>query len=206
VPWPELTAALNHFRATRAQTLQLAATLSPEPAARRVRPNSWSGAEVLDHLIKTEVAYRKYLLQTLERARAGATGTIRLGYRDIDTRLRPFPLSWMPLLTPVLLAMHALAPFSLRIWVMRKPGRIWAAAPKVAQPRPARPLAELRHDLETEIQHTTALFEADLPAVLPQVRAAHPLYGSNNTAQMFLLMAAHEERHQHQLRAILKAL
>jgi hypothetical protein len=48
------------------------------------------------------------------------------------------------------------------------------------------------------------LFDGDLPEALPRVRVAHPLYGSNNAAQVVRLMAAHEERHQHQLRAILK--
>jgi hypothetical protein len=89
---------------------------------------------------------------------------------------------------------------------MRKPGLVWAAAPKVSEPLRARALEELRADLGAEMRVTAALFEGDLPDALPRVRAAHPLYGSNNVAQVVRLMAAHEERHQHQLRAILKEL
>jgi hypothetical protein len=108
------------------------------------------------------------------------------------------------MLTPLLLGLHAVTPFRVRLAVMRKPGLLWAAAPKVAEPIPARALEELRADLAAEMRQTAALFEGDLPDALPLVRAVHPLYGSNNVAQVVRLMAAHEERHQHQLRAILK--
>jgi hypothetical protein len=163
-------------------------------------------AEVLDHLVRTEVVFRKYQQQVMERAWAGAKGTIRISFREIDTRLRPLPRSWMPMLAPVLFGLNTLTPFGVRLAVMRKPGRVWAGAPKVAEPRSARALDELRADLRAELQETMALFEGDLPEALPWVRAAHPLYGSNNVVQMVRLMGAHEERHQHQLRAILKEL
>ena len=173
---------------------------------KRVRPGTWSAVEILDHILRTEVAYRKYEVQALERARAGAIGTIRIGFREVDTRLRPFPASWMPILTPVLYGLHAVIPFRVRLAVMRKPGILWAAAPKVAEPRSGRLLEGLRMDLATEMRTTAALFEGNLPETLPRIRGAHPLYGSNNMVQMVQLMAAHEERHQHQLRRILKQL
>ena len=69
-----------------------------------------------------------------------------------------------------------------------------------------RPLEDLRVDLVAQLRTTESLFEGDLPEALPRVRAAHPLYGSNNVVRMLRLMGAHEERHQHQLRAILKQL
>ena len=65
---------------------------------------------------------------------------------------------------------------------------------------------ELKSDLTSEMQETAALFAGDLPEALPWVRVAHPLYGSNNVLQMVRLMGAHEQRHQHQLGAILKEL
>jgi hypothetical protein len=171
-----------------------------------VRTGTWSIAEVLDHLVQTEVAFRNYLRQALENARAGGKGKIRIGFREVDTRLRPLPGSWMPMLTPVLFLLHAVTPFSARLAVMRKPGLVLAAAPKVAEPLGERALVELRKDLAAEMHETAALFEGDLPEALPQVRAVHPLYGSNSVAQVVRLMAAHEERHQYQLRAILKNL
>lgn len=204
--WPELTAAIEEFRLARGRTLEMTAGLSDEQARKRVRAGTWSVAEVLDHLVRTEAAYRKYQRQVLELARAGATGTIRIGFREVDTRLRPLPASWMPMLSPVLYALHAATPFRIRLAVMRKPGFVWAAAPKVAEPRSARPLDELRADLASEMRETLALFRGDLPEALPEVRAAHPFYGSNNMAQVVRLMSAHEERHQHQFRAILRAL
>jgi hypothetical protein len=161
-------------------------------------------SEVLDHLIKTELVFRQYHEQALARARSGDRGTIRLGFREVDTRLRPLPKSWMHMLTPLLFGLHAVTPFSVRLAVMRKPGIVRAAAPKVAVPRQARPLHELRAELESQVRDTLALFDGDLPEVLPQVRVAHPLYGSNSVLQMVLMMSAHEERHQHQLGGILK--
>jgi hypothetical protein len=204
VHWPELTAAIEEFRVVRGRTLAIAAGLSDKQAGKRVRTGRWTVAEVLDHLVRTEVAFRKYQRQVVERARAGAMGTIQINFREVDTRLRPLPGSWMPLLSPVLFGLHAVMPFGVRLAVMRTRGLVWAAAPRVAEPRSARALDELRADLEAEMQETAALFEGDLPEKLPQVRAAHPLYGSNNIVQMVRLMGAHEERHQHQLRAILK--
>jgi hypothetical protein len=204
VHWPELTAAVEEFRIVRGRTLDIAARVSDQQAGKRARAGTWSVAEVLDHLVQTEVAFRKYQRQALERAWAGAKGTIRIGFRDVDTRLRPLPGSWMPMLTPVLFGLHAVTPFAVRLAVMRKPGLLWAVAPKVTKPLGHRALAELRADLAAEMRETAAVFEGDLPEALPQMRVAHPLYGSNNMVQVVRLMAAHEERHQHQLRAILK--
>ncbi len=205
--WPELTAAVEELRSARNRTLDIASGLSQDLAAKRVRPGTWSVVEVLDHILRTEVAYRKYEIQALDRAGTGATGTIRIGFREVDTRLRPFPAGWMPILAPVLYGLHAVIPFRVRLAVMRKPGILWAAAPKVAEPRRDRLLEELRVDLATEMRTTAALFEGDLPETLPRVRGSlDPLYGSNSMVQMVQLMAAHGERHQHQLRRILKQL
>ena len=116
--WPELTAAIEEFRAVLGRTLDIAAGLSDEQAGKRVRTGTWSVAEVLDHLVRAEVAFRKYQRQAVERAWAGATGTIRIGFREVDTRLRPLPMSWMPLLAPVLFGLDesfaALDPSSLQ--------------------------------------------------------------------------------------------
>jgi hypothetical protein len=204
VHWPELTAAIEEFRLVRARTLEITTGISEQQASRRWRPGTWSVAEVLDHIVRAERAFRKYQLQAVERARTGVKGTIRIGFREVDTRLRPLPISWMPILAPVLFGLHAVTPFEVRRTVMRRRGLVWAAAPKVAVPGDLRPLDELRTDLAAEMLKTAALYEGDLPETLPAVRVAHPLYGSNNVSQMVLLMGAHEERHQQQLRAILK--
>ena len=164
----------------------------------------WSIAEVLDHILRTELVFRTYQRQVLERAKAGNRGTLRIGFREVDTRLRPLPGSWMPLLAPALTGFHAVTPFGVRLAVMRTRGLVWAQAPKVAEPGRMRALGELRESLAAQLRDTTALFEGDLPESLPRVRAAHPLYGSNNVLQMVRLMSAHEERHQRQLRIILK--
>lgn len=205
VNWPELTEAVDGFRATRGRTLQMSAEISEEQAGLRAQPESWSIRQVLDHIIRAERAFRSYQGQAMERARAGETGTIRIGFREVDTRLRPLPASWMPKPTPILFGLHAVTPFRIRVAVMRKPGPVWAAAPTVAVPGDERSLNELRTDLRDEMQRTLELFERDLPDMVPRVRVAHPLYGSNNLWQMVRLMGAHEERHQHQLRGILKA-
>ncbi len=184
----------------------MAEQLSEEQAVVRLRPGAWSAAEVLDHLVQTELAFRKYLILALGRARAGDAQPIRIGFDQVDTRLRPLPKTWMPVLTPLLFALHAVTPFSVRLSVMRRRGLVWAAAPRVAMPLGKRMPAELRAHLAAEMERTRELFEGDLPAMLPRIRAAHPLYGWNDMAQVIRLMAAHEQRHQHQLRTIVKKL
>jgi hypothetical protein len=212
VTWPLLTAAIENFQSVRARTIEMTEGLSDDQAARSVRVGTWSVSQVLDHLVKTEVAFRKYLIQALERARAGEIGTIRLGFREVDPRLRPLPAHWMPLLTPLLFGLHAVIPFALRLLVMRKRGLLWVVAPKIAQPAAgSRALAELRAQLALTMQQTLALFASDarqwdVPDTLPRVRVAHPLYGYNDIAQVMQLMAAHEQRHQQQLRAIIRKL
>jgi uncharacterized damage-inducible protein DinB len=206
VYWPELTSAIEEFRVVRERTLEITDELSDDRAQKRVRAGTWSVVEVLDHLVRSEVVFRKYHRQAIEHSWAYGKGTIRVGFREVDTRLRPLPGGWMPLLAPLLFGLHAVTPFEVRLAVMRKRGLVWAAAPKVAEPRSARALDHLRADLEAEIRETAALFDGDLSMSLPQVRVAHPLYGSNNAMQMLRLMSAHEERHQHQLRAIAKEL
>jgi hypothetical protein len=204
VRWPELTVAIENFGVVRRRTLDMAAGVSEHQASKRPQTGRWSVAEVLDHILRTELVFRTYQRQAVERAWAGKRGTIRIGFREVDTRLRPLPGSWMPVLAPVLSGLHAVTPFGFRLAVMRTRGLVWAQAPKVAEPRRARALDELREDLGAQLRETAVLFEGDLPESLPQVRAAHPLYGSNNVLQMVRLMSAHEERHQRQLRVILK--
>ncbi len=190
--WPELTAAIGEFRVVRGRTLDIAAGVSDEQAGKRVRAGTWSVVEVLDHILRTEVVFRKHQRQAVERAWAGTTGTIRIGFREVDTRLRPFPAGWMPLLAPLMFGLHAVTPFGMRLAVMRKPGRVWAAAPKTAVPSSARVLDELRADLGAEMRTTVALFEGDQPETLLLLRVAHPLYGSNNVLKMVSLMRAHD--------------
>jgi uncharacterized damage-inducible protein DinB len=206
VHWPELTLAIEHFTVVRRRTLDIAAGVSEQQASKRLQTGKWSVAEVLDHILRTELVFRKYQRQAVERAWAGKRGTIRIGFREVDTRLRPLPGSWMPVLAPVLSGLHAVTPFGFRLAGMRTRGLVWAQAPKVAEPGRARTLDELRANLRAQLRETTVLFEGDLPEALPRVRAAHPLYGSNNVLQMVRLMSAHEERHQRQLRAMLKKL
>jgi len=203
--WPELTTAIDEFRAVRLRTIDVARGLSEEQVNRRKRPATWSVAEVLDHLVRTEVAYRNYQRQALEHAEAGATGTIRVGFREVDTALRPVPRRWMPVLTPLLLGLHAVTPFSLRLTVMRKRGLVWAIAPKLAAPQAVRKLREVCADLEAQIQTTAALFDRELPDALRRVYVRHPHYGSNDVRQIVRMMAAHEERHQDQIRMVLRA-
>lgn len=202
--WPELTAAIDEFCAVRGRTIEMTIGISEERANRRVRPRTWSVAEVLDHLIRTEAAYRKFLQQTVEQAHAGTCGTIRIGFDVVDTALRPMPRRWMPILTPLLLGLHAMTPFRVRLAVMRKRGLLWAAAPRIAEPRPMRKLHELRADLAAQMQTTASLLDGELPDTLPRVYVRHPLYGSNDVRQIVRMMAAHEERHQHQIRVILR--
>jgi len=206
VHWRELSRAIEEFRLVRRRTIAITAGLSDDKGDKRARNGKWSAAEVLDHLVQTEIAFRKYERQALEQARAGITTPIRIGFDEVNTRLRPLPSRWMPLLTPFLLGLHAVTPFAVRLLVMRKPGLVWAAAPKISEPIGGRAVADLRVELTAEIAITAALFEGELPAVLPRIRAIHPLYGRNDIAQVIRLMAAHEQRHQHQLTALLKGL
>ena len=202
--WQQLTTAIEDFQAIRGKTIEMADEFSDEQAVKCARTGAWSAAEVLDHILRAEVVFRNYERQALERAQAGETGTIRISFREVDTRLRPVPSRLMPLLTPVLFALHAVTPFAVRLFVMRRPGLVWADAPKIAQPIAGRGMAELRGNLAAEMHETVALFEGRLPKALRRVRAAHPLYGFNDMAQVMRLMGAHEQRHQHQLRAILR--
>src|SRR5579862_5996397 len=125
VHWPELTLAIENFTVVRRRTLDIAAGVSEQQASTRPRTGTWSIAEVLDHILRTELVFRTYQRQAVERAWAGKAGTIRIGFREVDTRLRPLPGSWMPVLAPVLSGFHAVTPFGVRLAVMRTRGLVW---------------------------------------------------------------------------------
>jgi uncharacterized damage-inducible protein DinB len=194
---------LNQFRATRASTLKLAAPLTEEQAAFTPAPGKWSAAEVLDHLLLAEQLYRDRFVKLIEKAKAGEVTEIQSSFDEINTSIMFIPKAMLPALELPFRMMNAFLPPLVRETLTRN--RIMPAqAPSIAEPR-KRPLAELRPALEASLAQTQALLDANPNLDYTSMKMSHPLMGSNNVLQLMRIMRLHEERHQDQIRNVMRS-
>jgi hypothetical protein len=108
----------------------------------------------------------------------------------------------MPMLTVPLNIFNVFVPQAVREAMFRLP-LIPAIAPSVSSPAASQPVAELRHRAVSSIAATEAVFRGDLPPNLGKITLSHPILGTNNIAQIFGILAAHEERHHGQIRTLI---
>ncbi len=67
-------------RAAMAEARQLLASITPEAAVRRPRPDAWSAAECLEHLTITADEFLPLLDEAIARRAAGSVGDYRPGW------------------------------------------------------------------------------------------------------------------------------
>jgi uncharacterized damage-inducible protein DinB len=175
---PRITELLDYSQAQRVALFD-AVSLIPEPLrGRRVEPETWSVAEVLEHLHRVESGIARLLTRSLERAKvAGLEPEDEVG--SVLTSLDGFRLTDR----------------SRRI-----------GAPEPVMPRSelsavqgVAALAESRQAL------VSALREADGLA-LGRVTRTHPTLGPLNLYQWVLFVGQHEARHAGQLQDLARQL
>ena len=192
---------LKLFRSVRTATLAMADSLTEQQAAYTRGPGKWSVGEVLDHILLAEQLYRERFTKLIELKKAGRKAEINSDFSEINTSVLFIPKPVLPLLEIPFKMLNLFVPTAVRE-TMTRYRLMPAQAPSIAIPRKGRPVAELRHDLQSSIEQTEELFHAHPHLDYRELRMSHPLMGNNNVLQLMRIMTLHEQRHQEQIRGV----
>ena len=198
-----VTDALRIFAGVRNGTMRAVASLTEEQAGFRPNSKEWSVAQILDHLLLTEGLYRTQMSRMVDLARQGRSLNIDVSLSEVDLSLPFIPKALMPLMALPLTMMNMFVPQVLRETVLRFPV-MKAKNPKISEPAAAKSISLLREELAASLAQTEACFAGTLPTNASRVTVSHPVFGRNTIANVFGLMAAHEERHGSQISSLLR--
>ena len=198
IPETELARLEN----VRARTLALVQDLTREEMDRAPARGGWSVGEILDHLLKAEAANRRNIATLVELARSGRRPYL---WDELNSGgLAPafVPRGLLPLLSFPSAFASMFMPFSLREAIVRN--RLFpASASNELRPQRGRPADELRAELGRSLAETGRLLAGNADLDYCRMIYQHPFLGANDVPQILLLTAAHEERHQDQIREVL---
>jgi DinB superfamily len=191
-------AELFRFASARGRTLALVAEFSQEDLDRRPS-GGWSVGEILDHLLRAEESNRNLIRTLIELARSGRQPYIRRNLTPTGLGPAFVPRSLLPYLSLPASLMTLFLPLSVRELMVRS--RLFPArASEELQPRHGRPAGELRSHLAASVGETRSLLAANADLDYTRMIYQHPFLGANDVAAILRLTAAHEERHQDQIR------
>lgn len=196
------TRALGQYRAARQGTLDILRGLSQAQAEFCPAPKVWSIDQNVQHLLLIEDLHRGNMRKMIEMARRGKGGNIDLTFQQIDTSFAYIPREVIPVFAAPLNLMNRFMPRAIRETMFRIP-LIPAVHPTFSTPVGHQQIDELRPRAQFAIEATEAIFQGEMPANLHQVTTSHPILGTNNVAQILGIIAAHEERHHVQMRAVM---
>ena len=197
-------AEIREFRSTRKRTCTLVAGLSEDEMAERPGPDRWSAGELVDHLLRTEVLWRREVeeLVRLERSKRQPYLSRLVADFPIPVVGRlPAPL--VGLISVPMTIFNAFFPTRLFLSLLRYRG-IPAKAPPAIAPRQGRSAEELRRELESEAEATAAVFEDNDDLRFHRMIYQHPLLGLVDAVDLVRVITVHEKRHQDQLIEILE--
>jgi uncharacterized damage-inducible protein DinB len=191
----------DRFQTVREKTLGILNEVTPEQALWTARPETWSIAQVADHLLRSEELYREQIERLFKMAREGKTGTIDIPYSEVDTTATFIPREAFSVFEAPLRMFNVFVPFALREAMVRYPV-VSALVPKVSAPRTGLSLEKLRQESAASLAKSMQLYHGPLPSNLERVSMNHPAMGNNNPVEMLGILIAHEERHQGQIESI----
>lgn len=198
---PELE--LQRLERARAGTLALIGGLSQADLDRRPAADGWSVGEILDHLLRAEASNRDDIRTLIELARSGREPYLR---RELTTTgLAPafVPRSLLPYLSLPTSMITLFLPIAVRELMVRS-RLLPASASTELWPLRGRPAGELRSQLAASVAETRALLAANAILDYRRMTVQHPALGANDVHDILRLTAAHEERHQDQIRELLE--
>ena len=197
-------AELQKFHDVRQATLQLAKGLTQEQSKFSLAPGKWSAGEVLHHVLLAEQLYWEKFEQLIALRKAGQTAEMGTSFAEINTSVLFIPKGMLPLLDVPFTMMNWFVPAAVRETLTRH--RLMPAqAPSIAQPQKGKSLAELREVLRSSLEATEKLFTANPDLDYHAMRFSHPLMGRNDVVQVLRIMSLHEQRHQDQIRDVLRS-
>jgi hypothetical protein len=194
--------SLEIFRSTRLQTIALAEQLSQSQLDFKYTPDKWSAGEVLDHLLLAERLNRDQIAELIDLKKAGRNPSVRRTFSDVNVSVAYIPKSVLPALEVPFTLLNIFVPASVRQYMTRN-RLIPAQAPDKATPKRGRPAAELLEDLAASLRKTEELLNANADLDYREMSVQHPLLGNNDVPGLLRFMAAHEQRHQSQIKDIM---
>jgi uncharacterized damage-inducible protein DinB len=200
-----LVQGLDEFQTTRTRTLAVAGGLTQKQLEFTPELTQWSIGEVLDHMLLAERVNRDQIARLVEMKRQGRMPELNLTFSDLNISVAGVPRCLLPLLEGPITIMNQFVPDGLRTYLTRN-RLIPFRNPDVATPRCGRPAAELSSDLKASLQETEILLRNNADLDYNELILRHPLLGSYNVPGLLRFMAAHEERHQAQIKNILNRL
>jgi hypothetical protein len=197
-------AELERLARVRGGTLALIDGLAQPELDRRPPGGGWSVGEILDHLLRADASNRREISALIELARSGREPYISRGLTSDGVGLPFVPRSLLPLLSVPVSLMTLCVPTAVRELFVRT--RLFpASAAEDLRPQRGRPAGELRSALAASVEETRSLLAANADLDYRRMVYQHPFFGANDVAGILRLTAAHEERHQDQLRETLAA-
>ena len=193
---------ISRLRVIRRQTLGLLTYLTEEQASWSPKAGAWSVLQVLDHIVLFEGLYREAIGKLIELVKQGRKAEIKYSLSDIDVSMPGVPKAvWTAMEIPLDFANNFI-PAVVRQTIIRFP-IVAATSPKIADPRPGLTLVSMREQLGEAARLTAELLATPLPDDGQNMKVSHPILGVNNVVDLLGLIAAHEERHQRQIREVL---
>lgn len=175
---PPLRELADLLARTRDEVLAVWETLPPDTRERRPSPESWTPAEVIEHLRLTEAGSTALLARRLQRAREAGLGP----ETDHSSRLQVGAVSG---------------------FVLDGPPRV---APDVVRPVTDVRAADAEAGLRASRVALDQVMREANGLALGDVKARHMVFGEIDFYQWLLFVAAHERRHLGQLIRLRNAL
>jgi len=175
---PPLRELADLLARTRDDVLAVWDALPPDTRERRPSPESWTPAEVIEHLRLTEAGSAALLAKRLQRAREAGLGA------ETDHRSR-------------------LGAVEVSEFVINGPPRV---APDVVRPAPDVRAADAEAGLRASRAALDQVMREASGLALGDVKARHVALGEIDFYQWLLFIAEHERRHLRQLARLRDAL
>jgi hypothetical protein len=198
----EVEPSLNEFRATRAGTLAMARGLTQEQLDFVPGPNRWSAGEVLDHIVLAEGINNDQIAELIALKKAGRDPSLHLSFSDLNISIAYVPRSLLSVFEVPLTFINMFVPNCIRDYLTRR-RVVPFQNPDAAAPTRGRTTSALNSDLTDSLRKTEALFQRDPRLDYGQMVLRHPLLGSYDVPGLLRFMAAHEQRHQSQIKNII---
>jgi uncharacterized damage-inducible protein DinB len=174
---PRLAELVRYADERRAELEAAATPLPYERWADRPTADSWSVAQVFDHLYLSESGTARLLAKRIARAKEAGLGP----ERSDESMMRS--LDWFPLIDG--------------------PSR---RAPEIVVPRPEARAPEVHDALRQSRADLHAALRSGDGFALGEVTATHPALGVINVYQWVLFIGQHEARHTRQVAEIVRRL
>ena len=195
--WKEL----NFFAFCRAGTIALVDGLPQAESDAQPAAGGWSIGEVLSHLLIVETKVRSQIALLVQLHQAGDEPDVSWQFRANSTVPVWIPNELVPMLDLPFTVFSYLLPRTVAEALIRFPVFRFRAA-EWARPKAGVPLGALADDLQSSLQETKCLFEANQDCPWRDMILRHPSLGVNNVPGVLRILASHEQRHQDQIRRI----